>query len=363
MNAEKLHAIALAIENDLSKSRILGLLQELTSALQNMVNQPNQPQFQKAFSDARENLRNALLESKIKSFSPAWKQFVNELGGSDLLGYPLWLSIESVFSNNQITPQIALDDIQSIFHNVEKFSQSVEKVVESFGDLHIESEELEPGECEIGILIPRSFVDNKLSKFGAEIDQLNRILGVFSELVTGERPGFEIGAISSSSLSIFLNAAPGICACIALSIERIVALYKSLLEIKKLRSDLAGQGLPEIALKGVEDHAENVMDKGISELVGELVDKFLSGTDEGRANEIKIELRYALKKMAARIDRGFNIEVRMAQPEKVNSEEPGKSAGDLASYETIRDATENMRFINSTGTPILQLPDNGDTEV
>lgn len=336
MNTEKLHAIALAIRNDVSKSRVIAQLDTLVDALENMVNQPNQPTYQKSFSDARDALRNTLIDSQINNFSPAWKQVVSELGGSEFLGYPLWSNMEQIFSENTITPQVALDDIRAIREDVNNFVGSIEKVVDSFERLKVGSEKLEPGQCEIGILIPRDFVHNRLKEFGEEIDKLNKILSVFSELVTGARPGFEIRAISSSDLSVFLRAAVPVCTCIAVSIERIVALYKNLLEIKKLRSDMERQGVPDSALKGVGDHAEQVMDDGILKLVDDLANQFLKNTESGRANEIKIELRYSLKRIAARIDRGFNIEVRMAEPDKIDADEGADMNEHAPSYEVIK---------------------------
>lgn len=358
MNAEKLHAIALAIRNDVSKSRVIGQLDALVESLENMVNNQNQPTYQKNFSDARDALRNALIDSQINNFSPAWKQVVSELGGSEYLGYALWFNLEKIFSENTITPQVALDEIKAIRQNVNNFIGSIEKVVDSFDLLKVGSEKLEPGQCEIGILIPRAFVHNKLKEFGEEIDNLNKILSVFSELVTGARPGFEIRAISSCDLSVFLGAATPVCACIAVSIERIVALYKNLLEIKKLRCEMERQGVPDSALQGVGDHAEKVMDDGIIKLVDDLADDFLKNTENGRANEIRIELRYSLKKIAARIDRGFNIEVRMAEPEKISLDELTGTKEGPSNFEVIKKASQNMQFIKVGGDPILSLPDN-----
>ena len=60
-------------------------------------------------------------------------------------------------------------------------------MIKGFEKLNIGKEEIEPGQCEISILIPRGYVKNSLANFGEELDDLNKLLGVFSEITTGKR--------------------------------------------------------------------------------------------------------------------------------------------------------------------------------
>ena len=56
MNVERLHAIALALKDDLARSNVLSHLQQLVSALQNQINQPGQPTYQQQVSQFYEAL-------------------------------------------------------------------------------------------------------------------------------------------------------------------------------------------------------------------------------------------------------------------------------------------------------------------
>lgn len=78
-------------------------------------------------------------------------------------------------------------------------------------------------------------MSNDLRTFALELHRLDRTFGVFSELATGTREGFQVRSISSTDLTVFVDAAPEIAACTAIAVERVVALYKKLLEIRKLR--------------------------------------------------------------------------------------------------------------------------------
>lgn len=361
MNAERLHAIAAALRADLTSSSVESHLQQLFSALQNQVNQPGQPVYQQQVSQFYETLRTALANAESNTFSPTWMQVLDEIGASNLLGVSLDERIEEIFSRNQITPSVALQELQTISTKVQALGAALDQLLAAFKQLGIGAEELPPGDCEVGILVPRTFVNNRLDKFSDELGELNQIFGVFSEVATGGRPGFGIRAISSSDLSIFLDAAPVVGACVSVAIERIIALYKQLLEIRKLQGELAKQGLEKENLKGIENHANTVMDNGIEKLVEELLTEFHHNDDNARRNELSIELKYTLKKIANRVDRGFNIEVRMTEPKEVEVGEGStddQDAKDQARHHTrITSAAKTLQFLKLEGEPILSLPE------
>jgi hypothetical protein len=366
MNAERLHVIAEAVKADLESSRVVDLLQALTTALQNQVNQPTTAQYQQDVSQSLDKLERALLVSKAEEFGPTWRQVIEELGISKMLGRALLDRLHDIFSRNQITPAVALSELQVIQREITELSATLDMLLRAFRVLEIGSEDLDPGECEVGVLVPRAFVDNRLDKFAEELEEIDQIVGVFEEICTGSRPSPTIRTISSSDLSVYLDLAPLVGACVATCVERIVALYKQLLEIRKLKGDLIRQGLEAKALQGVDQHANKLMEDGINETVKIVIGEYASsGTKKERKNELEIELKFALKKIANRIDRGFNIEVRMETPgeEELEAEpedagaDADKQAALLKSHQTIRAAASNMQFVHYDGEPILTLPE------
>jgi hypothetical protein len=362
MNAERLHAIATALQADLSKSGVLSNLQQLISALSNQVSQPNQPHYQQQTSQFYSALVEGLKSSSVNEFSPTWQQALEELGARPLLGITLAKHVEDIFSRNQITPSVAQQELQVLVNEMQSLSTAVDQLLTSFRTLKIGKEDLAPGECELGVLVPRAFVENRLDRFADELDELNRIFGVFAELSTGSRPSFVIKTISSTDLSIFLEVGAIVGACVATAVERIIALYKNLLEVRKLQGELVKQGVDKKHLEGLETHANELMDTGVDKLVKDLLQEFKGKVDAGRKNELSVELKYSLKKIANRIDRGFNIEVRMEEPAPL-AESDKKSPAEveaLASHERIRSATGNLQFLKLEGEPILRLREGKD---
>ncbi|MDP1830531.1 MAG: hypothetical protein Q8K67_00595 [Geothrix sp.] len=359
MNVERLHAIASALRADIEKTDLMANMQKLISGLQNQVSQPGQPQFQQQVGQALVDLQTSLTKSEVHLFSPAWRQVMEELGASTILGTSLEEQVKEIFARNQITPSVALQDLQRIHSELQSLVTSLDQLLSSFRQLHIGEDELEKGESEVGVLIPRGFVKNQLGEFSDELKELNQIFGVFSELTIGSRPGFQIKTISSSDLTVYIMTPPAVAASIAVAVGWIIATYKNLLEIRKLQGDLAKQGLDKKELKGIEDHSNKVMSKGIDLLVLELLAEAHKGLDSGRKNELSVELKYSLTKLANRVDRGFNIEVRMSAPESPESEneqEPAElSEKAVEHFDKIKAASKNLQFLKLVGEPILSL--------
>lgn len=358
MNAERLHVIALAIQDDYTSTKVENTLQLLRDSLQNQVNQPGQVQHQKQVSTYLQQLRDALSKAPSEEFSPTWKQIVIEIGGEELIGKKLLRNINDIFERNQITLAVAQQELSELHSKVYAFKKAIDSLVTSFETLNIGSEELKSGETELGILIPRIAVNNELCSFGSELKELHKILGAFSELSIGTRPGFEIRTISSTDLSVFLSVAPQVAACIAVAVERIIAFYKNLLEIRKLRSELVSQGLSKKELSGVESHANNVMSDGIEKLIEELIEKYAGKIKDGRKNELRNELRYSLNHIANRIDRGFNIEIRVKPLEEPSDDEETQVDQALqSSIDIAFIASKGLKFLRTEGEPILSLPE------
>lgn len=361
MNVERLHAIAAALRADLDSSTSLALLQNLVSSLANQINQPGQPQYQQQTSQYYTQLLQTLEQSKVNSFSPTWRQVLDEIGATDLTGVALAESIRESFSRNQITASVAQQELQGYLNELQQFSTGLDQTLAGLHALKIGREDLDPGQCELGVLVPRVFLDNQLDRFASELAELNQIFGVFSEVATGSRPGFEIKTISSTDLSVYLGVEPFVGACVATCVERIVALYKQLLEIRKIQADLDRIGVEKKSRKGLEDHANGVMDNGIEKLVKEVMTEYMPKGEAGRKHELSIELKFAMKKIANRIDRGFNIEVRMQEPD-VEAEDPENATPEekalIAAHAKVSEAAQTMQFLKVDGEPILQLAES-----
>lgn len=355
MNAERFHAIVTALNQEMTARNIVAKMQELINALQNVVNQPA-PSHQQNLANSLKAMYSAVTDTPSDSFSPTWRQILSEIGGEDLFGNALKETIEDTFERNQITPAVALQELQGIQKRLQAFKNALDQAVSALRHFQIGDETLSPGQCEIGVLIPRKAVGNHLPEFAEELKELSFILNTFSEVATGKKGDLPIRTISSTDLMVYLEAVLPFAACLSVAIERTVSLYKQLLEIRKLRQDLKKQGIPDEQTAGIESYANNLMENGIEKVSVEIVDKFYHKKDPGRKNELVNAVRISLNRVANRIDRGYNLEVRV-EPISQKEEEAKKDPHVREAISTIQSATPKMQFLKLEGEPILKLPE------
>lgn len=361
MNTTKLHIVAKALKKEMARVGSVSLVSQAVQSLQNLVNQPQQPNHQQELTSHLTNLYQKLEGSPVDGFSPAWRDAMDELRVSDEFGEKLESRVRGIFERNQITPQTALEELKKLHEDLSGTETQLSALVSGFEYFGVGEDDLETDECEIGLVIPRTYVKDNLKTFGSELIELEKSLLVFSELATGKREPLQIRQISSSELSVFLDYIPEIGACIAIAVERIVALYKQLLEIKKLKKDLVAQEVPEDKLTGIEEHAASIVGPKLDELANELMDKYGDHLDPARKNEVSIEVRHSLNKIANRIDRGFNIELRVSEQDRDEEEEATEEAqARSAARQQILDSASSIEYLEQVGEPVLFLPENDD---
>jgi len=353
MNAERLHAIVKELRAEMDSLQLVATVQNLVNGLRAVVQQSNQS-TQQNLASYISTLDRSLTDTTVDRFSPTWKQVLKEIAGDDLFGSTLKQNIDQILSRNQLTPSVAADEIDKIRVRMERFNNALNQAISAFAAFNVGDETLAPGECEIGMLIPRGAVDNRMLTFAEELQEFGFILNTFSEVATDKPDDLSIITISSSDLLVYLSAAAPYAACVAVAVERVVALYKQLLEIRKLEVELENQGIPEQAREIVEQHANTHMERGIEKLSVEIVQQYHKGKDSGRKNELTNGVRISLNKIANRIDRGYNIEVRC---EPVADSETSENTQTREAIAAIQTASENMQFLKLDGRPILKLPE------
>lgn len=355
MNVEQLHALAVDVDEDLAECQTESKLKQLLTALQNQISQPQQPNFQQEVSRVRQEIRQQLSESISNNFSPAWKQMLEEIGGEDLLGEHLRDRIEDIFTANEITTSLALEELKDLTEVVSSFQSGITSLLQAFKEFEIGADNLEPGESEISITIPRQAVSEELLSFSKELRELDKIITPFEIFVTGTSSGRRIRSISSSDLSIFLDSLPAVAALIATALERLVKIYQSILEIRLAHKKLRESGVAKKDLLGVEKHANSAMSKGINKLVNEVTrnKKFANAGDK---TEQKTALRHALHKLAVRIDDGFGLSVRTGEPDIEEKDSDAAKERKEQQVLKIREAAKSLSYRNTDGGRILSLP-------
>jgi flavin-binding protein dodecin len=362
VNAERLHAVVNAIEDEMSAVKMVGLLQQLRDSLQQLGSEPGQPSHQQSASDARTQLNEVLSTAPSNEWAASDHEALEELGVDDLVGQPLLDQIEEILSRNDMTPSAAATELDPIVQRVEQLQSAVTNLRNGLSFFAIGAEELAPGEFEIGFVIPRRAVKEDVELLGKEFIKLQQILGPFMELADS-REAVRVRSISSSSFAAFLDSAPAVALMVASTVERLIAAYKNVLDIRISRQKLKEAGASDKTLKAAAADAEAAMGKEIGKVVTEMM-RQAKHVEPGRKHELKMALKVSLNLLANRIDRGYSIDVRVgelpAAPDEDDAEARPESKEDRQKREVVeqvRRKQESLRFTNPAGEPILSLPE------
>jgi hypothetical protein len=354
MNIEVLNAICMSLVHEFKKTYILDILAQLSAHMQNMINQPQDHQYQQNVSQVKVNLILKLRETGINDFSPSWKEHIKKIGFEGLYGYELADKIEGIFDKNQTTISVAHQEIVKIHKKLSLLIPCVNRLVSDLKTLNIGFEKLQDGQSEFEILIPRMAINQDIKQFADEIIEIKKIIDDFNELIIGSRPEIKLKTIASSDYSILLDILPKVGFGLLTAISLIITTYKSILEIKKHYKELKTQGIPDDDLKVIENYAHNKMADSISQGVNDLIEKYASKIEKGRKSELSIAINMSMNKLSNRIDSGYNFDVRFSD-EKIDEEMNEKDK--KKARQQIRDMSKNLKFMNQSGEKILSLPE------
>ncbi len=361
MNVERLHAIAVAVKQELDAQATPAAIERLVNGLQAMVEMPQQPQSQQEVSAAISELETRLPTAASNEFSASWRQTLQELGIDDLLGDGLLQVVTGIMRRNEMTPAIANEELKPYAERLRDTNSELNAMIQAFGFFDVPTEDLEPGEVELSVLIPRGAVENELPDLGQEFIRLQRVLGPFVELATGSRPDLKVRAIASSDFSVYLAAVPAAGWLIASALDKVLDLYKKVLEIRALRQQLQEQAVPDDAMQGITDYASEIVARGIEDIVAEMTE----GHEElgGRIHELQTELRRSLNEIATRIDQGYNFDVRseplpLEEAEDEDDTAPPEPSVDQQHLSSIHQISPRLKFLTPVGQPILSLPES-----
>jgi hypothetical protein len=364
MNAERFHALLLALQNDVTTTRVRENLTALVAALTNQVSQPNEPTYQTAVAEARRVTRDALDAAPSNSFPPTWLQAIDEMDIGKLLGGSVSAKMDAAFTELAATPAAILEWAQDALQKQEALWAQITGGLSALDYFDVGAEVLSPGEFELSVSVPRGVVHEHLGELGKEFAELERIILPFVELTTGSRPQLDVKTISSSDFTVVLALIPGVAVTIAKSIDWVIATYEKLRDIKEHHQALKEKEVPDAVLAPIEEYANTVMATGIDEAVTALTSEHEAVVKTARMHEVSMELKLSLNAIANRIDKGYHIEVRVqplevdpaAADDETNSN--GSEAADLIRHiEAVQSRSQRMRFLDPAGSPILALPE------
>jgi hypothetical protein len=210
---------------------------------------------------------------------------------------------------------------------------------------------VEDESAEVGLLIPREIVGETLPELSKEFDKISNLARAINELTGENNYDPRVSTISSSWWQVFVEVPIEQVALWTLAIERIVALFKSNLEIKNLQKQLSEKAMPEKILKLISDEVEKKVSTELKRIASDLTEKFCRIDDKGRKNEVETQFRQGLHYLAQRLNQGAQVEINVGIPDEPDDpeEQDGKAPDDalLEANAKLRIRIEELRKIRS----------------
>jgi len=365
MNTSRLLSL---IESLLEIDSHLGLqakLVALRDAMRNYAGTPGgQPQqaavaqSRQAFIDAASLLSDELLptdEVRPKEID-AWQYFKPDIGTEVL----------TALNDNAALPHEAASKLSEMTLERGEFIDTLKNTVDNLRALGVKTSDLEPGEAEVGFVLPRLMFHNDLPGLITELREINKTIRIVSEVtLNGEVPPVKVKQISTSDPSFFFDVLPHVAVEIGKAVSWAVGIWHTIEQTKKARAET----------KALKIHTEKELaafyDEKIKSMiqaeVEKKVDELTKGSSELRVNEQKGLLRHSLNSLIARTERGMTVEVNaelLPEPQNDNvADGEGSSATGLSPEMTarqqelqqIRSIGAELRFPPPSEDPILQL--------
>ena len=352
MNSQRLLTISTSLADELKTANLLRLMTTLSSQLTDAINGPSES-TQRAVQSTRENLATKLREATSNSMSPGMRVDLGALTinertpVSELIGTGLLSRVDAAFDSGGYTSVASLDQIKRLVEDLEALHTALEQLNGAAKGLALRSEQLEPGESVVGFTIPREAIDEELDRLQKEVLFFGNMVSLIAEVVDGPSGDpVKIRSLQSSDFAIELATNISIAAGVANAVQYLVRGLKKLNEIRRVKDEMQKLGFEQKFLDEVDQKGEAAIDAEIEEVNANIFQDHKIN-DEGRVNELKTGISLRLKGLAARLERGYSVEVRTELPAEPSEDEEQKGAA--------ISVLSQVRFEQTT--PLLRLTD------
>ena len=156
----------------------------------------------------------------------------------------------------------------------------------------------------------------------------------------------KVRSLQSSDFAIELATNISIAAGVANAVQYLVRGLKKLNEIRAVKDEMQKLGFEQKLLDEVDQKGEAAIDAEIEEVNAKIFQDHKIN-NEGRVNELRTGISLRLKGLAARLERGYSLEVRTELPAEPTKDDEKKGAAILV--------LSQVRFERTT--PLLKLTD------
>jgi hypothetical protein len=352
MDAGRLLQVVAEFVAEVTSIKLQETLSAVASSLQQSMQVPNQPTHEQNFKDGLSRLRDALNKCQSNSWTPSKRLILEQAGLATATGVGLGEKIAAILTRGSVIRQPILNELHALVQEVQQKIAQATQATSALAQLGVKPARPPAGMAEIGFLLPDAIHTESIEDIGRELKVIDQILRTLAELHGEAVASAVISDINRGSLEVFAVAPYLIARALLDLAERVLNIWQRIIDLRRQQAELEKNQVPAGVLEVLKAHIDERLTNESAALAHEIV----SGTtiqDEGRKNELETQLKYAIKNLAARIDRGAKVEASvLLEASKERSGEPNEEADiqrDIATRGALMAATPQLE------RPILAL--------
>ena len=184
MHLGRFHAVVAELAAHYRETKVSTVLESAAAALDQLDSNRDQSEIE-AFRGFVEDAKRAGDAENPDLFQPFARDVIEQLGLEDTFNPALAQNIDALVSMSGFDVQGLAQKLRKLSVSLSKKIDSVQAIDSSFTRLDVEYQRVDSGEAEVGLILPREVVGEKLSSLSSEFNEINKLAKAINELLGG----------------------------------------------------------------------------------------------------------------------------------------------------------------------------------
>lgn len=357
MNTDKLKEILAQISAAEQETNTQKYLQDLLSGLNELVNQPQNPDLQTRLVERLRQLNQAL-ERFYDTFSP--QDYRRLLEMSEIaFSKSIPEDVRALIEENPISPNVVAQYVQQLHSDRGLVFNNTTQLLQNLEFLQFGFEKVEEDSAELGFQIPRELFEDRYDGFIKELNEIRRMVRIVSEAAVGDYQPPRVGSISTTDPLIFLEVAIPVAKVFGAAVTWGIGVWYSVEQIRKVRAQTAQiSAFTEAEIKKIFDtKIQEQIDTSVDEKIASMLEN--NRLHKTRRPELEVQLKWVLESLLAKMERGFTVELRLPPPpeELEDRDESGEhSDSEAQNHNDLVEIQKQLVFPSPNANPVLEIP-------
>lgn len=327
MHLGRFHRVVELLNAEFQSINPNALLQDIVGNLNAVAANPGNTDIAGNFKQSLEKCRQALAQSSLNQPRPIMASMLHSIGAHEFVGDRLFERVMAAIQSNPGAPALSVQLLTKLQEKTQQFANTVATLDKAFTNLQVEYDDLEPGEAEIGLLIPKNDNASTLQDLAKEFKEWHNALIPIVEVFDPDAPPLQIKVCATTDWTLYLAATPPILAGMSYCLKKVNEILREALEMRTLLEQLTKRNASPNAVAELEEENNKKLEVDLKKIAEQVVDERLKDAQQERKNELKVHLSVSLKTIAHKVTTGAKVEVRLLPP--VVDNPPGnEGAGD-----------------------------------